>query len=112
MALLARKAANYEPLVQEIQADGGKAIGLSADVADPASVKNAFDSLKKEMGDAQLAAAVFNVGGAFIRKPFLDLNLEEFMAGIEANGYETTLKHSETFCHMLHSYYWSETGSY
>lgn len=38
------------------------------------------------MNGAPLAAAIFNVGGRFIRKPFLELNEEDFMAGMEANG--------------------------
>lgn len=86
VALLARQPANYEPLVKEIEAAGGKAIGISTDVADGASVKNAFEKIKSEMKGAQLAAAVFNVGGRFIRKPFLELNEDDFMAGMEANG--------------------------
>jgi len=88
VALLARQPANYEPLVKEIEAAGGKAIGISTDVADGASVKNAFEKIKSEMKGAQLAAAVFNVGGRFIRKPFLELNEDDFMAGMEANGYD------------------------
>ena len=86
VALLARNPANYEPLVQEIEASGGKAVGISTDVADGASVLNAFEKIKAEMKGAQLAAAVFNVGGKFIRKPFLELNEEDFMSGMEANG--------------------------
>jgi NADP-dependent 3-hydroxy acid dehydrogenase YdfG len=91
VALLARNPANYEPLVKEIEAAGGKAIGISTDVADGASVSNAFEKIKAEMKGAQLAAAVFNVGGKFIRKPFLELNEEDFMAGMEANGYDEGL---------------------
>jgi enoyl-[acyl-carrier-protein] reductase (NADH) len=72
--------------VKEIEAAGGKAIGISADVSDSNSVKNAFERLQKEMGGAQLAAAVFNVGGSFIKKPFLELSEEEFLTGMEANG--------------------------
>ena len=34
----------------------------------------------------KVAAAVFNVGGSFIRKPFLQMSLEEYSAGWEANG--------------------------
>jgi len=86
VALLARNPANYEPLVKEIEAAGGKAIGISTDVADGASVKNAFEKIKAEMKGAHLTAAVFNVGGRFIRKPFLELNEEDFMAGMDANG--------------------------
>lgn len=86
VALLARNPANYEPLVKEIEAAGGQAVGISTDVADGASVSVAFEKIKAEMKGAQLAAAVFNVGGRFIRKPFLELNEEDFMSGMEANG--------------------------
>jgi len=88
VALLARNPANYEPLIKEIEAVGGKAIGISTDVADGKSVANAFEKIKAAMNGAQLAAAVFNVGGKFIRKPFLELNEDDFMAGMEANGYD------------------------
>jgi len=86
VALLARNPANYEPLVKEIEEAGGKAIGISTDVADGAAVAKAFEKIKSEMGDAKLAAAIFNVGGRFVRKPFLELNEEDFMSGMEANG--------------------------
>ena len=84
--MLARQPANYEPLIKEIEAAGGTAIGISTDVADGTSVSNAFEKIKGEMKGAKLAAAVFNVGGRFIRKPFLELNEEEFLSGMEANG--------------------------
>ncbi|KIV86860.1 hypothetical protein, variant [Exophiala sideris] len=86
VALLARNPSNYEPLVKEIESAGGKAVGISTDCADGKSVKNAFEQLKKEMGGAPLAAAIYNVGGRFIRKPFLELNEEEFESGWDANG--------------------------
>ncbi|KAI9803438.1 MAG: hypothetical protein M1833_000957 [Piccolia ochrophora] len=85
VALLARNPDNYGPLVQEINASGGKAVGISTDVADAASVKKAFGQITTEFGDG-LAAAVYNVGGKFVRKPFLDLSYEEFEAGWDANG--------------------------
>ena len=53
-------------------------------------MKEAFQNLQKEMGDAPLAAAVYNVGGGFLRKPFLELTTEEYMRGMETNGYVTT----------------------
>lgn len=86
VALLARKPENFDPLVKEINAAGGTAIGISTDTSDGKSVKNAFEQLKKEIGDATLAAAIYNVGGAFIRKPFLELTDEEFESGWAANG--------------------------
>ena len=86
VALLARNPANYESLVKEIEAAGGKAIGISTDCSDGASVKKAFEQLKSAMGGAKLTAAIYNVGGRFVRKPFMELNEEDFVAGFEANG--------------------------
>lgn len=90
VALLARNPANYEPLVKEIEAAGGKAVGISTDVSDGKSVQNAFEQLKKEIGGAKVAAAVYNVGGGFVRKPFLELTDEEYEAGWKGNGYAST----------------------
>jgi NADP-dependent 3-hydroxy acid dehydrogenase YdfG len=87
VALLARNPANYESIVKEINAAGGQAIGISTDVSSESSVKNAFTEIQKEFKGKKLAAAIFNVGGRFVRKPFLELTLEEYEAGYEANGY-------------------------
>ncbi len=86
VVLLARNPDNYAPLVKELNDAGGKAVGISADVSDAASVKNAFSEIARDFKDVPLAAAVFNVGGRFVRKPFLELNLEDFESGWEANG--------------------------
>jgi len=86
VALLARNPANYESIVKEINASGGKAIGISTDVSSPQSVSDAFKEIEKEFQGKKLAAAVFNVGGKFIKKPFLELSLEEYEAGYDANG--------------------------
>ena len=50
-------------------------------------MKNAFAEIEKDFQGKKLAAAVYNVGGRFVRKPFLELTLEEYTAGYEANGY-------------------------
>ena len=50
VVLLARKPENYEGLAKEINQNGGKAIGISADVSDSSSVKNAVETIKKEFG--------------------------------------------------------------
>jgi len=86
VALLARNPANYESIVKEIREAGGHAIGISTDVSSPASVKNAFTEIQREFKGKKLAAAIYNVGGKFVRKPFLELTLEEYEAGYEANG--------------------------
>jgi NAD(P)-dependent dehydrogenase (short-subunit alcohol dehydrogenase family) len=88
VALLARNPANYESIVKEIKAAGGQAIGISTDVSSESSVKNAFAEIQKEFKGKKLAAAIYNVGGRFVRKPFLELTLEEYEAGYEANGYD------------------------
>ncbi|KAJ9604161.1 hypothetical protein H2200_011684 [Cladophialophora chaetospira] len=85
VALLSRKSSNFEPIVQEINDAGGKAFGINADTSDAQSIKMAFEQLKKETG-GKLAAAVYNVGGGLVKKPFLELKEEELEAAWGANG--------------------------
>ncbi len=63
IVVLARNPENYNGVVQEIQAAGGQAMGISADVTDPGSMQRAFGQAASEHGDSNLAAAVYNVGG-------------------------------------------------
>jgi len=86
VALLARNPDNYESIVKEIKAAGGQAIGIATDVSSESAVKSAFAEIEKEFKGKKLAAAIFNVGGRFVRKPFLELTLEEYEAGYIANG--------------------------
>lgn len=53
-------------------------MGISADVADSASIKSAFQRIEKEFAGAGCAAAVFNASGGFVRKPFLETGEEAF----------------------------------
>jgi len=87
VVLLARNPANYESIVTEIKKAGGHAIGISTDVSSPSSVKSAFTEIEKEFKGKQLAAAIFNVGGKFVRKPFLETTVEEYETGFESNGF-------------------------
>ncbi|KZF19499.1 7-alpha-hydroxysteroid dehydrogenase [Xylona heveae TC161] len=86
VALLARNPDNYKPIVNEINSSGGKAVGFSADVTDVKSIRNAFEEISKEFGNANLAAAVFNVGGGFVRKPFLEITQEDFDGAVAATS--------------------------
>ena len=90
VVLMARNPDNYSSLVDEINANKtgpASAMGISTDVSDAGSVKSAFGKIEEEFGkEAKVAAAVFNVGGRFIRKPFAELTVEEFESGWEANG--------------------------
>lgn len=76
VALLARSPENYSPIVDEINKSGGKAIGVSTNVADESSVKSAFEKIKAEYG-SECAAAVFNASGPFQRKGILELTAED-----------------------------------
>lgn len=53
-------------------------------MSDPASVKGTFEKINQTFPDAKVAAAVFNLG-AFVRKPFLELTLEEFNTGYKSD---------------------------
>lgn len=87
MVLLARKPESYNAIVDEINQNGGTALGISTDVTDAKSVGAAFSRIKAELlPGLGLAAAIFNVGGGFVRKPFLELTEEAFLSGYEVNG--------------------------
>ncbi|KAL2853209.1 hypothetical protein BJX68DRAFT_234188 [Aspergillus pseudodeflectus] len=86
VVVIARNPDNYNPLVEEINASGGKALGLSADLSDSSAVSSVFDKISQQFKDAPLAAAVFNSGGGFVRKPFLELTEEEFTNGFRSQG--------------------------
>jgi len=87
VVLLARNPDNFESLAEEINKSGGKAIGISTDIADSKSVKAAFGEIEKEFGaEVGAAAAVFNASGRFVRKPFLELTEDDFTAGLDVSG--------------------------
>ena len=76
VVLLARRPESYESLAKEINSSGGKAIGISADVSNPDSLKAAFSKIEQEFNGAPVAAAVFNASSGFVRKPFLEVDVE------------------------------------
>ena len=89
VVLLARKPESYNSIVDEINKSGGTAVGVSTDVTDAKSVSAAFNRIKSELlPGLGLAAAIFNVGGGFVRKPFLELSEDAFLSGYEVNGYD------------------------
>ncbi|KAI1043234.1 hypothetical protein LB505_006123 [Fusarium chuoi] len=88
VVLLARRPESYESTLADVQKAGGKAIGVSADVGDAASLKKAFETINKELPDSQLAAAIYNVGsGGFAKKPFLELTENDLNASIDGSMY-------------------------
>ncbi len=87
VVLLARTEKSYERLAKEINEQGGKAIGISADVSNRESVANAFKEVEKQLPGANCAAAIFNAAGGMVRKPFLELTDDEFASGYEVSQY-------------------------
>lgn len=65
VVLLARNPSNYTDIVAEIKSSGGHAIGISTDTSDPASVSAAFEEIKKELPEKNLAAAICAVPPPF-----------------------------------------------
>lgn len=93
VALLARNPANYEPVVEAINAagHGNKAVGFQTDVSSRAALKETLAAAGREFGFAKddgglkVAAAVFNVSGSFVRKPFLELEEGDIEKGYEGS---------------------------
>ncbi|KIW90909.1 uncharacterized protein Z519_08692 [Cladophialophora bantiana CBS 173.52] len=89
VVLLARRSESYNDVVAQINDAGGKAIGISADATDEASLASAFTSIKKEKGfeNLQLVAAIYNVrpNSRPSRKPFLELKLEDLDISLNGN---------------------------
>jgi NAD(P)-dependent dehydrogenase (short-subunit alcohol dehydrogenase family) len=85
VVLLSRKSTSYQPIVDEVTASGGEAVGFSSDVSDANSLQSAFVRIKERFAGRSLAAAIYNTGGTLIRKGFLELSRDEF-----ANPFQTT----------------------
>ncbi|KAI8634217.1 NAD(P)-binding protein [Xylariaceae sp. FL1651] len=85
VVLMARRPESYHDTVLEINKAGGKAVGISADVADPKSMESAFEAIKKDLPGLKLAAAVYNVASGYAMKPFLELKPEELDDSLSGN---------------------------
>lgn len=57
VVLLARSPESYNSLVEDINSKGGKAVGISTDISNSASVQAAVSKIKSEFGD-DVGAAV------------------------------------------------------
>jgi soluble lytic murein transglycosylase-like protein len=65
-------------------------------------MKAAMEQLQKEMGSDPLAVAVYNVGGGFVRKPFLELSAKDLEGGWESNGYAIQPLSSGALTRVMH----------
>ena len=100
VVLLARSPGNYESLVQEINSSGGKAIGIPTDVSSEDSVKAAFERIEEEYDDALCAAALYNASGGFVRKPFLEMRVEEIDMSWNVTVYEYKSSYFHEGCEL------------
>ena len=108
VVLLARNPENFESLAKEINSSGGKALGISTDISDSGSVKNAVQTIRREFGPDVgaavcfsvanvklwvrfwplkcLQAAIFNASGGFLRKSFLEVPEDVFSQSLDVSA--------------------------
>ncbi|MFW8648689.1 glucose 1-dehydrogenase [Vibrio diabolicus] len=70
-------------LVRDIQANGGKAIVVQADVSDEQQVLNLFDATENALGS--VTHLVNNVGILFTQSPLAEISLERFQKVMNTN---------------------------
>jgi NAD(P)-dependent dehydrogenase (short-subunit alcohol dehydrogenase family) len=82
VALMARREQSVAGVQEEIEGAGGRALPVSADATDPASVAAAFDEVRSNLGAPEIF--VYNAG-AFQMGGILDLSPEKFDECFKAN---------------------------
>jgi NAD(P)-dependent dehydrogenase (short-subunit alcohol dehydrogenase family) len=82
VALMARQEDGLAPVREEIEGDGGTALPVPTDAADPDSVASAFERVRGELGDPEVF--VYNAG-AFRMGGILELSPQEFDSCFKAN---------------------------
>ena len=70
-------------VVRDIQANGGKAIAVQADVSDEQQVLSLFDETEREFG--AVTHLVNNVGILFTQSPLAEISLERFQKVMNTN---------------------------
>lgn len=84
VVLLARSQSSLDPLVRDINQNGGTALGIPTDVTDASSVTSTIGQIQSKFGeDFAVSAAIYNVASKFTRKPFLDLSSEDFVSSLQ-----------------------------
>jgi short-subunit dehydrogenase len=82
VGLLARRAATLQEIVAEIEAGGGRALALPADVTDANALRQAADTLRTKVGPIDVLFANAGVGGTVHAAK---LEPEEFAGVIDVN---------------------------
>ncbi len=82
IGLMARSEESLSAAREEVEGAGGTALAIQADATDPASVAQAFDKVRDELGDPEVF--VYNAG-AFQMGSILELTPEQFDDCFRAN---------------------------
>ncbi|KAI1860028.1 uncharacterized protein JN550_011712 [Neoarthrinium moseri] len=85
VVLLARSSQSYQDTVKEINDGGGKAIGIDTDATSVESLNAAFETIKKELPDHKLAAAICNAAAGLKPQPFIEIKPEQLETSIDVN---------------------------
>ena len=98
VAVAARRLDKLQELVEEIEGFDGRALAVSLDVTDPASVAAAVQAAETELGAIVILVNNAGVGGA---KPALETDLADWNRIIDANLTGAWLMAQETARHMV-----------
>lgn len=82
VGLLARGAAQLDPIRDQIEKGGGSALSVPCDAADPEAVKDAFQRIAREAGAP--SAVIYNAG-AFQMGSALEITPDQFDACFKIN---------------------------
>ncbi|RSN66065.1 short-chain dehydrogenase [Amycolatopsis sp. WAC 04182] len=82
VALIARRTDRLETLAKEIEADGGTALVLAADVADAEAMRAAAAEVEAKLGRADL---LFNNAGVMLAAPIDELATDDWQRMIDVN---------------------------
>lgn len=82
VAISARRIDRVEALAKEIEAEGGKALALQLDVADPHAIAPALDRVEAELGPLSIMVNNAGVGGEGLA---LDISIEDWDATFAVN---------------------------
>lgn len=87
VVLLSRSQSSFQPIVDEINAAGGEALGFVSDASNASAVDSAFASIASAWPDRSLIAAVYNANAGLTFKPFLELTESDLDISLSTAAY-------------------------
>ena len=98
VGLFARSADYVESLADEIEADGGEALGVPTDLAEPSQVRAGFEAVREALGPVDV---LVNHASAGSWKGLTGLSVEEFERPFRVNGVGAFVCSQEAVSDML-----------